>query len=363
MDFPPALPAARPPCHKFCSPRPPKILSFERMFFPRLLATVALTALLSAGLSAKTSSRPRAAAPAEAGPAYKGVIVIDAATGRVLFENHADTGNPPASVTKLMTFLVVQDKIKSGELTLQTPVTVSAEASHIGGSRVYLRQGETFTVDELLYALMVQSANDAAYALAEKAAGSRDAFVALMNAQARALGMTRTEYHSPHGLPPGRGQEPDISTARDIATLCRYLLRNTDILRYTSTRIRDFRPGPHHIQMVNHNHLLGVVTGCDGFKTGYYREAGFSLAATVQRNGRRIIAVILGCPERKRRDALTTELIEKGFTALAALPPPSAVPGAPATNPAPAPAPVAVAPASPVPDDGTPKIIFHVPGK
>ncbi len=309
-------------------------MSFRSLPGTLLCTLVGLLAVAGASVAtARTAARSRTAAPAPpAQDDFHSAIVIDAATGHVLYEDKPDVQNPPASVTKLMTFAVVADALKGGRLTLQTPVEVSAAASHIGGSRVYLKQGETFAVDDLLYALMVQSANDAAYALAEKVAGSRDAFVDLMNAKARALGMTHSVFHSPHGLPPGRGQSPDLSTARDIATLCYYLLHHTDILRYTSTRIRDFRPGPHHIMMVNHNHLLRQEPGCDGFKTGWYERAGYSLAATVQRDGRRIIAVILGCPQRKLRDAITRRLIDRGF---AALPPAPAAAPAPAVSPAP----------------------------
>jgi D-alanyl-D-alanine carboxypeptidase (penicillin-binding protein 5/6) len=176
-------------------------------------------------------------------------------------------------------------------------VAITAEASHTGGSRVWLVDKEQITVEELLYALMVHSANDAAVALADHLAGSKAAFVDLMNLKAQELGMRHTVFHSPHGLPPGKGQEPDLSTARDIATLARKLIVETDILKYSSTAHRDFRhQNGKVIKLDTHNHLLGVVPGCDGLKTGYYREAGFSLAATVQRGGRRIIAVILGSP-------------------------------------------------------------------
>ena len=327
------------------------------MFAPKFRLLLAAVLSLAAGTAPSPAAAPRKPAPTPAGAidpnAFRSAIVIDAATGRVLFEQNADVQNPPASVTKLMTFAVVADRIKSGDLSLDTAVVVSAAASHIGGSRVYLAHGESFTVEDLLYALMVQSANDAAYALAEKVAGSRDAFVDLMNAKARALGMTHTEFHSPHGLPPSRGQQADLSTARDIATLCRALLRETDILRYTSTRTRDFRPGPKHISMVSHNHLLGQVQGCDGLKTGWYAEAGYSLAATIQRKSGRIIAVILGSPERKLRDAITTRLIERGFAAL--LPPAAPTQAVTATPPVATPAtPAATAPSATAPNPPPP---------
>jgi len=310
--------------------------------------------LLSAGLTgaARTHSHTPAPTPASStevsSSAFRSAIVIDAASGRVLYEDRADVQNPPASVTKLMTFLIVAEKIKQGEFALDTPVTVTAEASHTGGSRVWLVDKEKISVEELLYALMVQSANDAATALATQVAGSKEAFVELMNAKARELGMVHTRFESPHGLPPGRDQEADLSTARDLAALARQLLVETDILRYSSTRARDFRhQNGKVVQMTTHNHLLALLPGCDGLKTGYYEKAGFSLVATVQRNGRRVIAVILGSPERKLRDITTTRLITRGFAALGPAPAgPTAIPeGRPAgPGPVPSPAPATAGP-------------------
>lgn len=140
---------------------------------------------------------------------YKGAIIIDAASGQVIFEDNADIVSPPASITKLMTFLVVQDRIDSGAITLETQVPVSAASSKIGGTQVWLKQGESFTVEEMLYALMIQSANDCAHALAVAIAGSPDAFVELMNAKAKELGMTHTTFRSPHGLPPSNRKIAD----------------------------------------------------------------------------------------------------------------------------------------------------------
>jgi D-alanyl-D-alanine carboxypeptidase (penicillin-binding protein 5/6) len=347
---------------------------------------VALAAWMVAGAAFATAATHKH--PAESGSssinpeAFRSAIVIDAATGKVLFQDRADVQNPPASVTKLMTFYIVKEKIRTGELKLDTPVTVSAEASHTGGSRVWLVDKEQITVEELLYALMVPSANDAAVALATQVSGSKAAFVDLMNIKAKELGMTNTVYRSPHGLPPDvrKGQEPDLSTARDIATLARKLVAETDILKYSSTRHRPFKhQNGKVIEMDNHNHLLGSVPGCDGLKTGYYREAGFSLASTVQRNGRRIIAVVLGSPAGQGRhlwelrDTVTTQLIERGF---AALPPPIATTAASAALPAgatasansvggaaatPSPAPTAplrpAAAPAPADDAGAPRLI------
>jgi serine-type D-Ala-D-Ala carboxypeptidase (penicillin-binding protein 5/6) len=285
--------------------------------------------------SATAPAKPAKRAPISRNP-YLGAIVVDAATGRVLFEEQADAKGYPASVLKLMDLLIILEKVERQQLSLQEPVTISAAAARIGGSQVWLAEKEIFSIEELLYALMVQSANDAATALAEKVAGTPEAFVELMNQRAHELGMTGTVFHSVHGLPPGAGQQPDTTTARDFARLCRELLKHPESLRYTATRERPFRPnaGSKTVVMRTHNHLLGQVEGCDGFKTGYFTEAGFSIAATAARNGRRVIAVVLGSVDRKVRDARTTQLLAKGLLALETTP--SAAPSAPPpTNAAP----------------------------
>jgi D-alanyl-D-alanine carboxypeptidase (penicillin-binding protein 5/6) len=185
-----------------------------------------------------------------------------------------------------------------------------------GGSQVWLAEKETFTVEDLLYALMIQSANDAAVALAEKVAGSTEAFVDLMNQKARALGMQNTTFNSVHGLPPSSGQKDDVTTARDFSILCQEVLKHPEALRYTSARERAFRPGPKTVLMRTHNHLLAGVSGCDGLKTGYIEKAGFSIAVTAQRNGQRVVVMVLGSKDRKLRDAKAKALVEKGFAAL-----------------------------------------------
>jgi D-alanyl-D-alanine carboxypeptidase (penicillin-binding protein 5/6) len=183
-----------------------------------------------------------------------------------------------------------------------------------------------------------------------------------MNAKARELGMTHTEFHSPHGLPPDPGQEADVSTARDLALLCRHLLSQTDILHYSTTRFYELRHGNGVVnKFQNHNHaLLDAVPGCDGLKTGYYRNAGWSVAVTVQRNGRRVIVVLLGSPEHQLRDNVASRLVERGFSALPPVVPPVATTiaaGAPPTalsvqaamptQPAPSQPPPAAAPVQP----------------
>ena len=275
-----------------------------------------VTTLLAAAVSLPAARKP----VAPAGSAYLGAIVTDAATGHVVFEDNADVVSPPASMTKLMTFAVLHDKLASGALKLDSPVTVTGADSKIGGTQVWLKEKEIFPVEELIYAMMIQSANDAAYALARTAAGSAEAFVELMNTKARELGMAHTEFRTPHGLPPSsrHSADGDLTTPRDFAVLCQYLLRETDVIKYTSIRSRPFgasRPTG-AVVMNNHNHLLGKVAGLDGLKTGFTNGAGFCLSATVERNGRRLIVVAMGSSDSKTRDFKVAELIERGFAAL-----------------------------------------------
>lgn len=340
------------------------------MTFPRLLALgLLLVPLLASGADKK--ARPAKAA-SDTASAYKGAIIVDAATGNVLHEDRADIVSPPASMTKLMSFAVVYDALQKGTIKLDTPVRITKEDMGAGGTQVYLDPRETISVEDLIYAMMVQSANDASLALARTAAGSRGAFVELMNAKARELGMKNTTFRTPHGLPPSNRKlaEGDLTSPRDFAILSRYLIHKTTALKYTVVERREFtsplRKQP--FMMDNHNNLLGKVGGVDGLKTGFTNGAGYCIAATAARNGRRVIVVTMGSESSKARDLAVMELIERGFAALPAVPPPPPLIGGGSMS-APAPAPtIAPAPASskkdtpaPKPDDDGPKIQFSIP--
>lgn len=345
------------------------------IFLRRCALALVLVAAPAATFAAAAKKQPTRPAKADNTTAFKGAIVVDAATGNVLFEDRADIVAPPASMTKLMTFAVLQDKIASGAIALDTKVAVTAADSKIGGSQVWLKQGEVFPVEELLYAMMIRSANDAAFALARTASGSAEAFVELMNAKAKQLGMNHTTFRTPHGLPPANRNvaEGDLTTPRDFSVLCQYLLQKTDVLKYTSIRTRDFgapvRTTP--VQMTNSDHLVGKVPGVDGLKTGYTAGAGFCLSTTAQRNGRRVLVVLMGSPDSKTRDLKVTELLERGFAALPPAPP-APVAASPITA---APSPIAPAPkpaaggtaGSPAAADATPAgeqpLKFSVPKK
>jgi D-alanyl-D-alanine carboxypeptidase (penicillin-binding protein 5/6) len=294
-----------------------------KRIFPLVLLLLILPSLLHAA---------RAKIKLIAQDPYASAMVIDADTGETLYEENSNAIIYPASVLKLMDLLIVLEQIEQGRLHLDEMVQVTAEAAKMGGSQVYLDPKEQFSVEDLLYALMVQSANDAAVALAVRVAGSKAGFIALMNKRAQELGMVNTQFHSVHGLPPSQGQGVDKTTAQDLSILCRELANKPEVFKYTSTMERDFRDGK--FIMRTHNHLLKNVYGCDGFKTGFFQAAGFSIAATAKRNGVRIIALVLGSQNRKVRDAKAIELLEKGF---AMVPPrPVAVPSKKTASAAPA---------------------------
>jgi len=267
-------------------------------------------------LPVKTPAKPQSAKqtpppPPEKIEPYKAFIVVEAETGVVIEGDNVHLKCWPASITKLMLASVVLDKLQSGQVKLDAKVTVSPEASSMGGSQVYLKPGEAFSLDEMMRAVMVASANDAAYAVAEFVAGSRNAFVDMMNEKAKQLNMVDSQFYSMHGLPPSKDQEPDVSSPSDLAILARELVRYPQLLAWTSLKTEPFRDGT--LLMRNHNNLMNRFSGMDGLKTGFYREAGYSIVATAKRNDLRMIAVVMGSPAAKIRDGIVDEKLKKAF--------------------------------------------------
>jgi D-alanyl-D-alanine carboxypeptidase (penicillin-binding protein 5/6) len=246
-------------------------------------------------------------------PNYKSVLMADAKTGRVLFAEQEHRKVYPASLVKLMSVLLTYEAIEAGKTNFNNIVVTSTKASKIGGTQVFLKEWEEFTVRELLKAMIVRSANDATMAMAEHVSGNEDAFIRLMNQRAKELGMSNTEFHSPHGLPPSRGEKHDVSTAFDLYLLARFILQNyPQYLEWSSIEIDSFRQGT--FQLVNTNRkLMRAFKGMDGMKTGFYRAAGFNLVSTAKRDDRRLISVVMGSPNVKWRSRITSYLLEKGF--------------------------------------------------
>jgi D-alanyl-D-alanine carboxypeptidase (penicillin-binding protein 5/6) len=242
----------------------------------------------------------------------KSELVIDHGSATPVFEINAHEPLRPASMVKLLTAYVVMKKLSEGEIKETDIVTASAKASKTGGSQVYLKQGEQFSVRDLLEALMIQSANDAAVALAEHIAGTTETFVDLMNEAGKDLGMTESDFHYPHGLPPEKGEKPDLVSAHDFGVLAKAMIDNyPQLLEMTSKIEAPFRGGT--FIMRNHNKLVLHYPGCDGLKTGYYDLAGFGVVATAKKNNERITAVLMGCESRKFRDGEAAKLLSKGF--------------------------------------------------
>jgi D-alanyl-D-alanine carboxypeptidase (penicillin-binding protein 5/6) len=275
-----------------------------------LVALAAGIVLAAAATGAGAEARP-AARRTPAGPPYRAAVLMEVNTGEVLFEDNAHEQRPPASMTKMMLMLLVAEKVDAGEIHWDDKVTVSREAEKMGGSQVYLAAGETFTLAELMQAIVIHSANDASLAVAEVVGGSRDAFVDLMNERAQQLGLKDTVYRSPHGLPPGKEQEPDLTSALDLAVLGRELLKHRQIMEWADTVEAPFRNGA--FQMVNTNHLVRTTPWVTGLKTGYTREAGFGVTASGERNKMKLIAVIMGSATKKGCFDEAARLFNKGF--------------------------------------------------
>jgi serine-type D-Ala-D-Ala carboxypeptidase (penicillin-binding protein 5/6) len=282
---------------------------------------VVLIVLFSAGLAqARTAAPKKSRTPKKAPQAkvvavpedpYKAFIVVEARSGKVLEGENIHLKRAPASVVKLMLAYVVMEKLAKGEVKLTDTITVARDASKMGGSQVYLKEGETFSLEEMMKAVLVASGNDAALAVAEHLAGTKDAFIKLMNEKAKALNMVDTQFHSVHGLPPSKGEPEDQSSCSDLAILARELVRYPKLLEWTAIKTEGFRNS--QFIMNNHNKLLFRLPGADGLKTGYYRETGFNVVATALKNDLRLIVVVLGSPRARTRDDLALEKFKKAF--------------------------------------------------
>lgn len=235
-------------------------------------------------------------------------ILIDQDTGTVLYEKNADQRVPIASITKVMTLLLTFEAVRAGKFTMDTLVPVSNHAASMGGSQVWLEPGEQFTLDEMLRAICVSSANDAAVAVAELVGGSEEAFVAMMNAKAAELGMTDTTFKNACGL----DTEGHLSTARNVAIMSRTILTQyPEVLHYSGIWTDSLRNG--QTMLVNTNKLLRRYDGITGLKTGTTGGAGVCISASATRNGLNLIAVVLGSSSSAERFEAATKLLDYGF--------------------------------------------------
>lgn len=245
----------------------------------------------------------------------KSVILIEGSTGKVLYEENADDKMPPASITKIMTLLLVMEALDAGKINLSDKVTASEHACSMGGTQIWLEPNEQMTVEELLKATAVVSANDAAVALGELIAGSESAFAFMMNEKAKSLGMKNTTFKNATGL----DADGHLSTARDISIMSRELLKHRAITKYTTIWMDSLRDGKN--ELVNTNKLIRFYKGATGLKTGTTDGAGACLSASAARDGMELIAVTMGSANSKERFASARSLLDYGFSGFSVVKP------------------------------------------
>ncbi|OUP10773.1 D-alanyl-D-alanine carboxypeptidase family protein [Anaeromassilibacillus sp. An200] len=260
----------------------------------------AVTALMT--LSTKVTALSAEELPAPS------AVLMEASTGKVLFEKNAHEQRPCASITKVMTLLLVMEALDEGRIHLEDMVSASEHASSMGGSDIWLEPGETMSVDDLLKATVIVSANDAAVALAEYVSGSEEAFVQRMNERAAELGMKDTVFKNCNGL----DEDGHVTTAYDIALMSRALIQHEKIFDYTQVWMDELRGGK--TQLVNTNKLLKSYSGITGLKTGTTGKAGSCMAATAERDGMALVAVVLGCASTEERFSSAASLLDAGFS-------------------------------------------------
>lgn len=266
-----------------------------------------IAACLLAAVTAIVSFSGRVQALSDSELPAPSAVLMEASTGKVLYEKNAHEQRPCASITKVMTLLLVMEGLDSGQIHLEDMVTASEHAASMGGSDIWLEPGETMSVDDLLKATVIVSANDAAVALAEHLCGSEEAFVQRMNERAAELGMTKTVFKNCNGL----DEDGHVTTAYDIALMSRALIAHEKIFDYTQVWMDELRGGK--TQLVNTNKLLKTYSGITGLKTGTTGKAGSCMTATAERDGMSLIAVVLGCDTTDNRFSAASALLDYGF--------------------------------------------------
>lgn len=236
-------------------------------------------------------------------------LLMDTATGTILYAKNAEQALPPASVTKIMTLLLFMEEIDAGNISLDEEITVSEYAASMGGSQVFLESGESMKAEDLLKSVIIASANDAAVTLAEKVSGSEEAFISRMNERAAELGMHNTHFENATGLDDDTTKH--LTSAYDIALMSRELLKHTSITKYSTIWMDTIRNGA--FGLTNTNRLIRFYEGATGLKTGSTAKAGFCMSATARRDGLHLIAVIMGSDTRDIRNEAAKQLLDYGF--------------------------------------------------
>ncbi|OCA90990.1 D-alanyl-D-alanine carboxypeptidase [Bacillus sp. FJAT-27225] len=241
----------------------------------------------------------------------KSAILIERDTGTVLYEKNSNEQLPPASMTKIMTMLLIMEALDEGKLDINEKVRASEYAASMGGSQIFLEVGEEMTTKELLKGIAIGSGNDASVAMAERIGGSEEAFVGMMNKKAKELGLKNTVFKNTTGLP----AQGHTSTAHDMGIMAKELLKYEDITKYTGMYEAYLREDTDKkFWLVNTNKLVRFYPGVDGLKTGFTSEAKYCLTATAQKNGMRVIAVVFGAPTSKARNAQVSKMLDYAFS-------------------------------------------------
>ncbi|MEM5018045.1 D-alanyl-D-alanine carboxypeptidase family protein [Metabacillus indicus] len=241
----------------------------------------------------------------------KSAVLIERDTGNILYDKNSDEKLPPASMTKIMTMLLIMEEIDKGQLKMDEKVRTSEYAASMGGSQIFLEPGEEMTVHEMLKGIAIASGNDASVAMAERIAGSEDAFVKKMNKRVKALGLKNTAFQNPTGLP----EKGHYSTAHDMAVMAKELLKFEKITQYTGSYEDYLREDTDKkFWLVNTNRLVKFYKGVDGVKTGFTNEAKYCLTATAKKDNMRVIAVVMGAPTPKDRNAQVTKMLDYAFS-------------------------------------------------
>ncbi|MGM8211670.1 D-alanyl-D-alanine carboxypeptidase family protein [Virgibacillus sp. W0430] len=244
----------------------------------------------------------------------KSAILIEQDTGKILYDKNANDKLPPASMTKIMTLLLIMEELHKGDLKLEEQIRISERASSMGGSQIFLETGEEMSVENLLKGIAIASGNDASVALAERIAGSEESFVKMMNKKAEMLGLKHTRFTNSSGLP----AENQYSTSHDMAIIAKELLKYEHVTQYTSIYEDYLRKGKENeFWLVNTNKLVRFYPGVDGLKTGFTNEAKYCLTATAKKDGMRVIAVVMGAKTAKERNALVSKMLDYAFNQFA----------------------------------------------
>lgn len=278
---------------------------------PFAVVLLSIFLLAASGIS---SAATEVATPSGAAVLVRNAVLIDVATGEVLYEKSSHVRADPASMVKMLVVLLALEDIQRGRASMEDRVTVSAAGAAVGGHQIYLKEGEVFTLYDLLKAVLIGSANDATYTVAEYlGGGDAGAFVERMNERAAQLGMRDSHFYNPHGLPPAKGQNANYTSAYDMTLVARALLKHPQALKWSSVQSDTLRNGAFALRNTNH-HFLRSFHGGDGLKTGFTGRAGFCVTATAERDGRRLLAVVMGANNVSNRVMAVSDLLEWGFT-------------------------------------------------